>query len=107
MKKYLQILKLVFISAVISTSLVGQANAATQMNKNVAKSQTSKQIKLLQIAAVNLPVVLRKILRSGDVFQGYNEVVYRNVSALKLRIFNQKTGRVRYVYVSVKSGQVL
>lgn len=110
MKNYRQILKFGIYAVLIGFGMQSQAIAATSVSKftNLTAKLTSVQnAELIKLAAVDLPQILPYIMKSGDVFQGYEIVTYKNKRAFKLRIFNQRTGRVRYVYVDQESGRVL
>lgn len=87
--------------------LGGNAFAITKNTAVTAEFVPAQNVNLIQLAAVDLPQVLRYVLQPGDVFQGYEVVNYQNRRALRLRIFNQQTGRVRYVYVDEQTGQIL
>lgn len=109
-KKYLQILKLVSLSLLLAVGMSAHVNvtfAATKNTKIIGKQIAATGLKSMRVAAVDLSRVLPYIMGAGDVFQGYEAVIYRNVQALKLRIFNQNSGRVRYVFVDAQTGQIL
>lgn len=81
-------------------------NALTGTDNVTPKISTNAD-NLLQLAAVDLSKILPFLMGAGDVFQGYENVVYRGRQALKLRIFNQQSGRVRYIFIDAQSGQIL
>lgn len=110
MNNYVKIFKIGLCVSLMSLMMPSHAFAATNLNKFNSLSGkfiSAKSGKFLKLAAVDLPQILPYIMKSGDVFQGYEVVNYKGKRALKLRIFNQKTGRVRYVYVDEQSGKVL
>lgn len=93
------------MAAFLAMSLHGHANAAPNLfgfDKIVGQAKV-----LVQLAAVDLPKILPYIMGKGDVFQGYETTTYKNRRALKLRIFNQQSGRVRYIYVDAETGRIL
>lgn len=106
-KSYWQLFRMCLVTLIMVTGLFTQVNAATSSARMAGKLAIANNGKLLILAAVDLPQILPYIMGPNDVFQGYENVVYRNRNALKLRIFNQQSGRVRYVYVDAQSGQIL
>lgn len=67
----------------------------------------AKALNLVKLAAVDLSKVLPYIMEAGDIFQGYEVVNYKGQQAFKLRIFNQHTGRIRYIYIDMQTGRTL
>lgn len=109
-KKYLQILKFLALACMLAIGLQTNVYAASDASKNIkvnGKLVAAKAMKYMKLAAVDLSRILPYVMGAGDVFQGYESVVYRNVQALRLRIFNQNSGRVRYIYVDAQTGRIL
>ncbi|MCJ8323058.1 MAG: hypothetical protein HRU29_03175 [Rhizobiales bacterium] len=110
MNKYIQIVKLCKLSLAL---ILASATMATATNAATAKNSPSLQIKrivnseFLQIAAVDLSKILPYIMKNNDIIHEHTIVIYNNVEALRLRIFNQKTGKVRYVYIDNTTGEIL
>lgn len=106
-RKFIRPLKLTFAAAILSVLLATNASAAAQAKFVTGEFSPAKNSKLVTLAAVDLPQILPYIMGAGDVFQGYDIVIYKNVQAMRLRIFNQQTGRVRYVFVDLQTGRIL
>lgn len=102
--KYFKI-AICFIS--ISFLLLSNGHAANSTHSKIKLPMSKVTLNLLQLAVVDLPKVLAYIMVKDDVFQGQETVVYKDVDALKLRIFNKKSGQVRYIYIDAKSGNLL
>lgn len=103
----IQPLKMICAAAIVSMLCAVNVYAATGTKVSVGQFVPAKNGKLLVLAAVDLPRILPSVMGAGDVFQGYDVVVYKNVKAMRLRIFNQRSGQVRYVFVDMQTGRVL
>lgn len=105
-KKYLQIFKFIVATSLLVIGMNSHANASSNAHKSQIPA-TLAATKFMQVAAVDLSRVLAYVMGPGDIFQGYENVIYRNVQALRLRIFNQNSGRIRYIFVDAQTGQIL
>ncbi len=91
----------------IALSLTNFVSANSPSPNIISSVQISKFKNIIHSAAVDLSRILPFIMRAGDVFQGYQSVIYNNRQAYRLRIFNQYNGQIRYVFVDQQSGQIL
>ncbi|PCI88959.1 MAG: hypothetical protein COB24_00335 [Hyphomicrobiales bacterium] len=104
--KYIRTFKILLLTFGLVVGSLNHAQAAKIENKANLASPT-KAINFVKLAAVDLSKVLPYIMGAGDVFQGYEVVNHKGQQAFKLRIFNQHTGRIRYVYINMQTGVTL
>lgn len=104
--KYVLTLKIFLLTLGFVVGSLTHAQAA-KVETNADFNSPVKALNLIQLAAVDLSKVLPYIMGAGDVFQGYEVVNYKGQQAFKLRIFNQRTGRIRYIYINVQTGRTL
>lgn len=110
MNKYIQMVKLSKLSFALilaSATIATTANAATLKNPLPINIKRSVNSEFLQLAAVDLSKILPYIMKNDDIIHEHTIVIYNNIEALRLRIFNQKTGKVRYVYINNSTGEIL
>ena len=104
--KYVQIFKILLLTIGFVVSASPHAQAAKFEIKANLKLPL-KALNLIKLAAVDLSKVLPYIMKAGDIFQGYEVVNYKGQKSFKLRIFNQHTGRIRYIYINMQTGRTL
>lgn len=106
-KKYVQTFRIFVLTACLVVGGLSYVHAAAKIDIKIDLNLPLNALNLIKLAAVDLSKVLPYIMSAGDVFQGYEVVNYKGQQAFKLRIFNQQTGRIRYIYVDMETGRTL
>lgn len=105
--KYVQTIRIFLLVFGMAIGCVSPVYAAAKIELKIDLNLPHKALNLIKLAEVDLSEILPYIMKADDVFQGYEIVNYKGQQAFKLRIFNQRTGRIRYIYINTQTGRSL